>query len=242
VIGNPVFTLHNLLEGDKLIYALQIAVPLCFVPWIGWLGVLCSLPGFLFTLLATAYPPLVQISFQYTAHWTAYLFIAFVWNLERIGKPRAPGDTGGLARRRAWLFAAAAATLVTSHQFGALLQQNTAKGGFGAFMFEPLPGDRENYAKLKELVRMVPPRAKIVSSENLVPHVSQRPDSYTLRTGLWDAEYLLVMMPIRGDEAPFVRQALEADHFGVVVVKEPFFLARRGYPTMGNAAVMPRVP
>jgi uncharacterized membrane protein len=238
VVGNPAFTLASLLERDKLIYVLQIAVPLCFIPWLDRMGVLCSLPGFFFTLLATQYPPLVQISFQYTAHWTSYLFIALVWNLERVG---AAGDRDSLRRRRAWMVALVAAMVVTTHQYGALLQQNTARGGFGPYVFSTTDADRARYATLREVIRMVPPRAKIVSSENVVPHVTQRPDSYTLREGLFDAEYLLVLLPARGDESRFVRDALRSGEFGVVTVREPFLLARRGFSTAENAAVLSRL-
>jgi uncharacterized membrane protein len=237
VIGNPVFTLHSLLERDKLIYILQIAVPLCFIPWFSEMGILCSLPGFLFTLLATQYPPLIQISFQYTAHWTAYLFIALVWNLKRMSDP---AHGGNLMRRRTWMAALLAGMLLTSHQFGALLQQNTARGGFGPYVFRTTDSDRARYATLLEVIGKIPPRARIVSSENLVPHVTQRPNSYTLRMGLFDAEYILTMIPVRGDEASYVRTALQDGSFGVVTIKEPFMLARRGHETSQNAAVLGR--
>jgi hypothetical protein len=181
---------------------------------------------------------MIQISFQYTAHWTSFLFIALVWNLERVG---AAGDADSLMRRRAWMIALVAAMVVTTHQYGALLQQNTARGGFGPYVFRTTDADRARYATLKEVIRMVPPRAKIVSSENIVPHVTQRPDSYTLREGLFDAEYLLVYMPARGDESRFVREALQGGEFGVVTVREPFMLAKRGFSPAGNAAVMSRL-
>jgi len=61
----------------------------------------------------------------------------------------------------------------------------------------------------------VPPRAKIVASENIVPHVSNRPDAYTLRMGLFDADYLLFEAPRGGEEGTYVKDAL-AGQFGVV--------------------------
>ncbi len=76
VIGNPVFMLTSLLEPEKFLYLVQLGAPLCFFPWRRPVGYLVSIPGFFFTLLGTKYLPLVQISFQYTAHWTAFLFIA----------------------------------------------------------------------------------------------------------------------------------------------------------------------
>jgi len=86
VLGNPVFTLGVILERDKLIYLLEIFLPLAFFPLRRAIGILCCVPGFLFTLLSTGYRPLYQISFQYTAHWTAYLFIALIANLAWVGR------------------------------------------------------------------------------------------------------------------------------------------------------------
>ena len=91
VFANPAFTMTNLLERDKLVYLLEIVVPLAFFPWRRPIGLLCAVPGFMFTMLATHYPPLIQISFQYTAYWTSFLFIAVVANLAWIRRAEAAG-------------------------------------------------------------------------------------------------------------------------------------------------------
>ncbi len=234
VLGNPVFTLTSLLEPDKFLYIVQIGAPLCFFAWRKPIGFFLSLPGFFFTLLSTKYPPLVQISFQYTAHWTAFVFIGFVSCLEWVRRPKFHGDVFGWRRQRVWLATVCFTTLLTSYQYGAILQQNTAKGGFGKYKFGMTDADRKRYADLMSLVAMVPPRAKITSAEYVVPHVSSRPDSYTLRNGIFDAEYLIYEVPVRDDERGFVREALKGK-FGVIDSKGPFVLARRGHDRAKNA-------
>lgn len=236
VIANPVFTLTSLLETEKLLYLVQIGAPLCLFPWRRPIGFLCTLPGFFFTLLATGYLPLIQISFQYTAHWTAFLLIAVVANLSWVRQPGFRGDIEGPTRQRAWFAAIAIMTLITSYQYGAVLQQNTVRGGFGPYKFGTTHDDRERYAKLKTLIAKVPPRAKIVASENIVPHVSNRPDAYTLRVGVFDAEYLLFQLPVVGEERNAARTALATD-FGVVKFDEPFVLAKRGHAQDDNAPI-----
>src|SRR5204862_1938744 len=139
VIGNPAFTLHTLLERDKLLYLLHLFVPLAFLPLRRPLGLLFCLPGFFFTLLSSNYLPLIQTSLQYTADWTMYLFIVLVVNLEWVGTAHHPGDTAGPARRKAWLLAVAAGTVICTYQFGAMLQQNTVRGGFGIYTFSTTP-------------------------------------------------------------------------------------------------------
>lgn len=240
VIGNPVFTLTSLLEPEKFLYLVQLAAPLCFFPWRRPIGYLMTIPGFFFTLLETKYLPLVQISFQYTAHWTAFLFVALVSNLEWLRAPKFPGDDQGFLRQRAWLLTLCALTVITSYQYGAIFQQHTARGGFGPYEFGRSEASAENYRKLYTLIAKVPPSAKITSSEGIVPQVSNRRDSYTLRQGVFDAKYLLFQLPARDDERREARAALEHD-FGVVAQAGPFVLAQRGYPKTENAGVLHRL-
>lgn len=240
VLANPVYTLTSLLEPEKYLYIAQIAAPLAFFPWRRPIGYFLSLPGFFFTLLSTDYLPLVQISFQYTAHWSAFLFIALVANLASLRRASFRGDAQGVFRYRAALAAIALSTVVTSYQYGAILQQNTARGGFGPYKFTSTEEDRQKYADLMSLVAKVPPMAKIVSAENIVPHVSSRPDSYTLRVGIFDAEYLLFSTPVWGEELGNVNKALNGD-FGVVEIKGSFVLAKRGYSKDLNAKATRRI-
>jgi uncharacterized membrane protein len=240
VLGNPIFTLTSLLEPDKFLYLVQIGGPFCFFVWRRPIGFFMSLPGFFFTLLSTKYPPLVQISFQYTAHWTAFLFPAFVSCLEWVRKPKFPGDGLGWRRQRTWLAVVCFTTLLTSYQYGAILQQNTARGGFGKYKFGMTPADYQRYADLKAVIAKVPPLAKITSAEYVVPHVSSRPNSYTLRNGLYDAQYLIFEVPVRDDERPFVREALNGS-FGVVMSRGPFVLAKKGHEKSENHAWLKRL-
>jgi len=240
VVANPVFTLTSLLEEQKFLYLVQLAAPLAFFPWRRPIGWLCTLPGFFFTLLATGYLPLIQTSFQYTAHWSSFLFVAVLANLAWVRRPKFPGDTQGPKRQQAWLATIALLTLFTSYQYGAILQTNTVKGGFGSYTFGTTDEDRTRYAKLKRLIAKVPPRAKIVSSENIVPHIANRPDSYTLRVGLFDADWVLASLPASGEEATTIREAFKAG-FGVVEIDGQFMLAKRGYSQKKNAEALTRI-
>ena len=241
VFGNPVFTLGVALERDKLIYLLEIFLPLAFFPLRRAIGILCCVPGFLFTLLSTGYRPLYQISFQYTAHWTAYLFIALIANLAWIHREARRRGPAGVAWQRSWIVAISLGVLVTSYQFGAILQHNATRGGFGIYHFGTSSEDVERRRTLHELIAMVPKRAKVVSSENIVPQLSNRAYSYTLRMGIADADDLLFCLPIGGDERSRVLEVLPDGSFGVVAERGQFVLARRGHPTDLNSGVLSRI-
>jgi uncharacterized membrane protein len=241
IFGNPAFTLDTLLERDKLIYLLQIMLPLAFFPLRRPVGLLCSVQGFFFTLLSTKYPPQIQISFQYTAYWIAHLFIAIFANLAWLTRTAAVYGRQARAWKSSWVAAMVAGTLVTSYQFGAVFQQNTARGGFGPYHFGINAEDLKRRADLGALLAKVPPLAKIVSSENIVPQVSNRPDAYTLRHGLFDAEYLLFNVPAWSAERDHVLQALRSGEFGVLAESGAFVLAKRGHPDQDNGRVLAKM-
>jgi uncharacterized membrane protein len=241
VIGNPIFTLGVVLDRDKLIYLLEIFLPLAFFPMRRAIGLLCCVPGFLLTLLSTGYRPLYQISFQYTAHWTAYLFIAVIANLAWVGREASRRGPAGAVWRRAWIAAISLGILVTSYQLGGILQHNATRGGFGVYHFGTTSEDAERRRTLYELLAMVPKKAKIVSSETIVPQISNRAFSYTLRMGIHDADYLLFNVPPGGDERTHVLEVLSPGAFGVVAERGQFVLAKRGHPTELNAGVLARI-
>ncbi len=232
--GNPVYAESVVVERDKLTYVLQLLVPLLFLPLTRPVGILLAVPGFVFTLLSTKYPPLTQISFQYTTYWTAMLFVGLVLALERVGE-RGPG------RRRALVAGVVASSLACSYLYGAVLQRDTARGGFERFHFGTTQADLDRRAELDAVVAELPRDARVSASEHLLPHVSGREDAYTLRAGVYDAEYLLLQVPPRGDEHDAVITALGEGGFGVVDDRGEMVLAKRGEPTTRNASVLARV-
>jgi len=242
VVGNPAFTLDTLVEREKLFYLLQLFVPLAFLPLRRPIILLLILPGFFFTLLATGYPPLVQTSFQYTFHWTVFLFIGMVAALE--GPRQAERDPRAeTVRRRAALVGLTCAMLPVSYQLGAIFQHHTIRAGFAVFQFDTSPQDRTNLAALERIAQKLPPQASVAASDNLLPHVSNRPQAYTLHFGIYDAQYLLVWTgrARNGDqEMQKILPALTSGTYGVVGVEEPFVLARRGEPPVMNNQFLER--
>ena len=235
--GNPGFTLGTVLEKDKIVYVLQILAPLAFLPLRRPIGLLLLVPGFFFTLLSTQYVPTIRISFQYTAYWTPFVFIAAIANLEWIRK-NDRGPDAWTPSYKAWLFVLPVAMLVTSYQHGAILQQHTARAHFHPYRFGITDEDRKRHADLYALIAQVPPMAKIVSAEWVLPHVSSRPDSYSLRDGVFDSDYMILSLPPRDDEIQTIRAGIGTGVFGVVEKRGQFVLAKRGHDTEKNRVVL----
>ena len=71
--------------------------------------------------------------------------------------------------------------------------------------------------------------------------MSSRPNAYSLSLSLYDAEYILSTTN-RNELVPdeytrLHKEVFATGSFGVVAVRKPFFLMRRGYSTKDNAEV-----
>jgi uncharacterized membrane protein len=238
VLGNPAFTVSNLLEHDKVQYLLEIVAPLAFFPWRRPIGLLCSIPGFFFTMLATHYPPLLSLSFQYTAYWTAFYFIAVVANLTWLRRQEAAGAGWARRSRHAWVVAITVGTIVTSYQFGVVLQRNTAWGGFSPFHVGVTDADRSRHADLYSLIKLIPQEASVAASENIVAQISSRSNAYSLRIAYNDADYILVRLPSGGDDRNTLIGALKSGHYGLAAQKGEFVLFRKGLPAASAASYL----
>ena len=66
---------------DKLVYFLQIMVPLAFIPLSRKVGWFALIPGAVYSLMETQYHALVDIHYQYSPHFLAFLFPTLVSSL-----------------------------------------------------------------------------------------------------------------------------------------------------------------
>lgn len=241
IFGNPGYTMGTLLQSAKVKYFLQVMVPLVFLPLRKPIGLVFCLPGLVMTLLATR-SALYDIGFQYTTHWALEGLLATVVVLTMVKQPAWPGDHQGETRVRSWLMALVLAVAATSYQHGAILQHNTARGGFSAFRFDRTDKDVKRYEDLISLRALIPPEAKVAGTERTLAHVSNRPDAYTIRTaGIQDAEFILFQYNIGGADVERIRPLVDNGTFGVVDVAGDFILAKRGHPTERNAEALKRV-
>jgi uncharacterized membrane protein len=246
VVGNPAFTLSTLAEMNKLIYMLQILVPLAFLPFRRPIWLVLAIPGFFFTVLSTQYGPLVSINFQYSAHWIAFFFpgvaLGLEWMERRAVTNGQPGS--GVLAKRAALVAMVCMAVPVSYQFGALFQQTNSWGGPIKYTFGVDAEGERRHESAERLVRQLPPRAKVSGSGFTTPYISNRPDAYNM-TICAEADAAYIFFPSEaydfiGDERSIVTRLLGGGEFGVVAIEPPFALAKRGHPTDLNDGLMAR--
>lgn len=231
VFTNPGFTFLSLMERPKLVYALHVFVPLLFLPLRRPMGWLFCLPGFFFTLLATQYPPLLSIHFQYTAYWSMFVFLAVGWVMAAAASPE---------RRAAMAVGVALAMAAATVNYGAWVRPVAAGGAWDQHHFQLTDEDHRRHADAYALIGRIPADAKVAASERLNPHVSSRKEAYTLRGTAFDAEYMLFEQPaLRGDEKAALLPLVERNEVGVVDARGGFWLLRRGESPARNAELLP---
>jgi hypothetical protein len=246
VLGNPAFTMSTLAETSKLIYLLQILLPLAFIPFRRPIGLLLAIPGFFFTVLSTHYGPLVSINFQYSAPCIAFLFPGVAIGLQWLNaRSAAHPQQAGLAVKpqRAALVALLCLAVPVSYQFGAVFQQHNSWGGPIQYVFGIDSHGRSRHQAAERLVRLLPPRAKVSGSAFTTPYISNRPSAYNMTAGIFDAEYIFFPSEpadLVADERGTVTRLLHGGEFGVVAIEPPFAMAKRGHSRDLNAKLLAR--
>lgn len=223
MISNPGYTLRTLVTWEKVRYVAQVFAPLVFLPLRRPLHWVLMIPGFLLTLIATAYLPPIQISFQYVCNWAAYSFAAAALVLAAYRD-----DSQGRARRAAATWALMAATVIACVQWGAYSTYPMVRGGFSEVPFlPPTAADRQREADLQEVMKQVPETAPLCAADRIQAHVTWHLDTWSLRDSTYECEYL-IFSDLPGDLGnERGRAAMAGGQYEVIVRKGEITLAKR---------------
>jgi uncharacterized membrane protein len=227
---NPIYVFRTLLSEEKLGYFLQIAAPVAFMPMRRAYLLPALLPGTLFTLLTTAYPPTIDIAFQYSGHFTPYLFMATAAALGAYRREaRAP------VRLPAAVIAMGMATLLCTIQWGAVPPHGPVKGGFVWHTYSPpTPADIQKAKDLAAVAATIPADAKFAVSEEELPHVSGRLNVMTLKYDTGHADYLLYGSNSNGSSV--AQRALSSGEYVEQTRRGEIVLLKRATPGGTTAA------
>ncbi len=235
-LSNPVFTFSKIFIKKKIIYLMYLLVPLAVLPARRWYLWAAFIPGTVLTLFTTDYGPTIGYSFEYVMKWTPYLFLAAPVALAAIG--RSPDH--GKSRMYAAVTAMALSSAVMQFNLGAFPRRSTFKGGFFNIDFTYTAAERERYANLQQIKKLIPRDASVAASENVGPHVSSRKLIYSLRQGPHNAEYILISQ--RGlnldNTKPKFTKAVKSGKYGVVKRIADFALLEKGHSTKDNKKLL----
>ncbi len=187
LVSNPAFVGKSLVTWEKFRYFAQIFAPLAFLPLrrpVLW--ILC-IPGFILTLLTTAYLPTITISFQYVSNWGAYMLPATAVALSLF-----PDTIKGRRHMNAAAIALVVASIVSSMQWGAYSTKNTIRGGYQTVPFmPPTEVDKQRERDLQDLMAKVPEAARLCTTDRIQSHTTYHVNNWSLKDSLYDCEYLL---------------------------------------------------
>ncbi|XXX75144.1 DUF2079 domain-containing protein [Sorangium sp. So ce134] len=179
VLTNPVFALKVMLEEPKILFLLQLFVPLCFLPFLAKPGRWMLAYGLLFCLLASR-DAVFSIHFQYSSILFPIAFALTPIALKR-AEDSAPAAYFGLDGRRlsrALIAAMLVASALVSWKFGGLVENASFKGGFHRVARKLTPEQEATYAWVRKQVESIPPGAIVGATSKMGPHVSNRKEAY----------------------------------------------------------------
>jgi uncharacterized membrane protein len=219
---NPLFVLRKVFTEKKLGYVLEIFVPVLFLPLRHGKTLLLLGASIVFTLLTAGYDPMIETHFQYTAHWTSYIFLAAIVALAHLRRVYGAHPAAGA-------MAMAACAFVLATHLGALNRSGKFRGGFIIPRFTWTTQDAKNLADLRSIIQRIPANATVAASEREAPHVSSRKYCMTLRYGHRDAEWVLLRKEDATGSLRDVMKNVVESGYGHVATEGHFMLWRRGH-------------
>ncbi|WP_434043240.1 MULTISPECIES: DUF2079 domain-containing protein [Sorangium] len=179
LLTNPVFALKVMLAEPKILFLLQLFVPLCFLPFLAKPGRWMLAYGLMFCLLASR-DAVFSIHFQYSAVLFPIAFALAPIGLKRAADS-APAAYFGLDGRRlsrALLAATLVASALVSWKFGGLVENASFRGGFSRVARRLTPDQEATYAWVRQQVEAIPPGAVVGATSKMGPHISNRKEAY----------------------------------------------------------------
>ncbi|MCA9559121.1 MAG: DUF2079 domain-containing protein [Myxococcales bacterium] len=178
--SNPAFAVSRvLIIKEKLLYLLQLFVPLLGLPLIAPRGRITMLFGLVFTLLASR-EPVYSIAFQYSTFIYPFAFAITPLALAALldGR-RLPGLTLHRGRLvRGLVLGMLVASTLLSWKFGVVVDNQAFKGGFARIQREPDKRSDKMRAFIFEAMEKVPHEARLAVTRQMGPQVSNRPFVY----------------------------------------------------------------
>jgi len=172
---NPIGALNSLtFDGAaKLLYIIFLLLPTLFLPLLGLRGLIPAFP-YLFISLFSSYRLYYSLEGHYAAFLAPFIFLGFLHGLTRLQrKPRLKTSILKLTKL---------ALLVTVTSLVILLPLIYSQ-------YQVFNVDEEKNNVIRSFISRIPQNASVLTQSNIFPHVSSRPDAYTIAPPIWSPEY-----------------------------------------------------
>jgi uncharacterized membrane protein len=214
IVTNPLFAIRHALEEPKVVFLVQIFLPLAFLPFAARWGRVMLFYGLLFCLLASR-GPVFQIGFQYSAILfpVAIALVPVALRQVREGRFAAYAELDPARLSRALLVGCLTATLLVSWKFGGIVDNATFKGGFARVTRSLSDDQKALYAWVDEQATSIPEGASVGTTNRLGSHVSNRMKAYFYpsKTGV---DYLFIdESELKAPELEKHKQAVDRGDF-----------------------------
>lgn len=157
----------------KLLYITFLLLPALFLPLLSLRELIPAFPYLLISLFSS-YRLYYSLEGHYAAFVAPFIFLGFLHGLMRLQrKPRLKISVLKLAKL---------ALLVTVTSLVILLPLIYSQ-------YQVFNVDEENNDVIRSFISRIPQNASVLTQSNIFPHVSSRPDAYTIAPPIWSPEY-----------------------------------------------------
>jgi len=182
LLTNPTFAIDFALREAKVIFLLQLLLPLAFLPLFGKPWRFAAVFGLFYILLASR-APVFSIHFQYSVVLFPVLFALTPIALRRL-RDSDLAERIGLARAQfvtVLLACVLASSLLMSWKFGGAAPNTAFRGGWARIPHTLTLEQEARYQRFRNLVEQMPADASVIATSRIAPHVSNRAEIWDYR-------------------------------------------------------------
>lgn len=192
LLTNPVYLLRQALMEHKLVYLLQLLLPLSLLPLLGRKRLFAPMYGILVSFFVSRYA-VTNIHYQYSTFLYPFFFAMTPAVLREIMDSRFPGHWGLQANRLvvSLVTAILVASVCVTYNYGVFRETGSFRAGHTRFDRHMSDREIQRYEVVKKLQRMIPDSATLSATESLGPHFATR-EHLTRLYYLQQTDYYLV--------------------------------------------------
>ncbi|MBN2526293.1 MAG: DUF2079 domain-containing protein [Deltaproteobacteria bacterium] len=174
-VTNPMYMFRYMLQEDKVVYLLQLIVPLLGLPFLRGRYFILYVFGLSMILLSSRSRQ-YSISMQYSTWLAPLLFVAVPAVLASIsnGKIASALKLNAEKLRSALVMGMLFSAFAMSAAYGIFWPNPSFKVGYENLIRDPDKNQRATAQTVQKIKKMIPPDASVLASEHLVPHFAAR--------------------------------------------------------------------